>query len=248
MNAIEILQAQHEEIRTYFKKLTGGNGVAERPQHLDKLVEALRVHTTLEETLFYPAVRGLQTKKAEETVLEAYEEHNVADMLLNQLAAMDTHSEQFGARCRVLQTIVEEHIEGEDTELFKLAERLGEDDLEEIGDQMEHRIAEVQRVNEIIDRVTEVAERSERIAVAWIDIGLALPRRAFAALAPTRLFRLDRRRMWVPAIANALPSWVVEAIYDAVAGPSGRRITARLRRVQETAKRQAASVPSAAAA
>jgi len=221
MKVTEILREQHTEVRALFKKITAnGHTARERSALVDQLIAALQVHTRLEETIFYPALRELDTKKAEETVLESYEEHNIVDFLMAQLPQMDPTSERFLARVRVLQSLVDEHVTEEEEEMFKQAEKLGADELETLGEQMRTQIEEIARVNALVERAATLAERGERIAGRWLDLSLGLPRRIASALAPSRLLRLDRRAMWVVAIAASVPKWIVDGAYDLWVGPS----------------------------
>src|SRR5262245_57525130 len=107
--ATDLLQEQHREIESLFRRLTAtGNGA--RAQLVDHLVALLQLHTRLEETYFYPAIRRLDTRKAEDAVLESIEEHEIVDHLLSRLPALDIAGERFLTSCRVLQSVVERHL------------------------------------------------------------------------------------------------------------------------------------------
>ncbi len=88
MKATDILQEQHREVQQLFRKITSGND-GQRPVLVDQLIAKLQLHTRLEETFFYLAIQRLDTKRAEEAVLESYEEHNIVDFLMAQLPALD---------------------------------------------------------------------------------------------------------------------------------------------------------------
>ena len=47
---------------------------------MSQIIQKLTVHSTIEEEIFYPAVRQLPAKKAEDMTLEAYEEHAVVKL------------------------------------------------------------------------------------------------------------------------------------------------------------------------
>jgi hemerythrin superfamily protein len=103
---------------------------------MEEITRDLALHMKIEEEMFYPAVRELSTKKAEEMVLEAYEEHNVVKLVLATLPKVDPEDERFEAKMTVLQELVKHHVEEEEEEMFKLAHKLEEDRLEELGEQM----------------------------------------------------------------------------------------------------------------
>jgi hypothetical protein len=143
MNAIDLLKRQHKDVRGMFKKLEKSENARERRQLMDQVRLALEAHTTIEEEIFYPAVRELETKKAEEMVNEAFEEHHVVKLVLRELPEVDPDHERFEAKMTVLSELVEHHVEEEEKEMFKAAKRLGEDELEELGTRMEERFLAV---------------------------------------------------------------------------------------------------------
>ena len=223
MEARQILQQQHQEIRGLFKKITsGGDGrsgdIQERDAVLARLTARLQLHTRLEETYFYPALEELETKRAEETVLESYEEHAIVDSLLAQLPGIENRNERFLARVRVLQSLVETHIEEEEAAMFEMAEKLGDERLIAIGERMLVYIQEVERLEQLMERATEAARRTERWAGRWFERGLEVPRRALGRLAPTRLLRLDERSQWVGVLAARAPTWLLDGAFNALAG------------------------------
>ncbi len=145
MKATDILKKQHREVKGLFKKIENTEGARERKQLLDQITQALELHTRLEEEIFYPAVRGLETRKAEEMVAEALEEHHVVKLVLNDLPTVDPEDERFEAKMTVLSELVEHHADEEEKEMFKSAQRLGDDELEALGERMEARMGEKPR-------------------------------------------------------------------------------------------------------
>jgi iron-sulfur cluster repair protein YtfE (RIC family) len=109
---------------------------------MDQIANELKIHIRIEEEIFYPAVREIGTAKAEEMVDEAYEEHHVVDLVLAELPNVDPEDERFAAKMTVLSELVEHHADEEEKEMFKSAERLGDDELEALGERMEARLGE----------------------------------------------------------------------------------------------------------
>ena len=135
MQATALLKKQHREVKALFgeaKKVKSG----ERHRVLDEITDKLEAHMTIEETIFYPAVRELDTKKTEEMVPEAYEEHHVVKLVLAELPDVDVEDEQFEAKVTVLSELIEHHVEEEETEIFKVAEKLGAERLADLGSEM----------------------------------------------------------------------------------------------------------------
>jgi hemerythrin superfamily protein len=143
MNAIDLLKKQHKEVKGLFKKMEKTEAGRERRQLLDQIAAALEGHTVIEEEMFYPAVKALETKKAEEMVAEAFEEHHVVKLVLAELPEVDVEDEHFEAKMTVLSELGIHHADEEEEEMFKLAKKIGEDELEDLGSRMEARFEEV---------------------------------------------------------------------------------------------------------
>ena len=100
------------------------------------MIELLTVHTYIENEVMYPRVREL-LPELEDDVLESYEEHHVADVLVVELAAMKPDDERFAAKTTVLIENVRHHMEEEEQDWFpKVREGLGRKALQEIGAEM----------------------------------------------------------------------------------------------------------------
>ena len=71
------------------------------------------MHTYIENEVMYPAVRRL-LPDLEDDILESYEEHHVADVLVMELAAMKPGDERFEAKTTVLIENVRHHMDEEE--------------------------------------------------------------------------------------------------------------------------------------
>lgn len=139
MKATDLLKKQHRAVKALFKKLEGTDNPRMRRQLLNEISRGLEGHTLIEEEIFYPAVRGLETRKAEEMILEAYEEHHVVKLVLAELPRVNPEDERFEAKMTVLSELIQHHVDEEEKEMFKLAQKLGRNELESLGEQMEER-------------------------------------------------------------------------------------------------------------
>lgn len=140
-DAIVILRDDHKEIRKLFRdfKSQGDNAVKTKGKIVDKIIEALTVHTYIENEVMYPEIRK-RVPDLEDDILESYEEHHVADVLVVELAALSPDAERFDAKTTVLIENVEHHIEEEEDEWFpKVREALSRKELREIGEEMMRR-------------------------------------------------------------------------------------------------------------
>jgi hemerythrin-like domain-containing protein len=137
-DAIVLLKDEHREIRKAFKAFrdAGDRAEARKGQLVDRIIELLTVHTYIENEVMYPRVRAL-LPDLEDDVLESYEEHHVADVLVMELAGMDPADERFDAKTTVLIESVEHHMEEEEQDWFpQVRAGLGRNQLKEIGAEM----------------------------------------------------------------------------------------------------------------
>jgi len=137
-DAIVLLKADHKEIREQFRRFAaaGENAAAAKGKIVDKIIELLTVHTYIENEVMYPEVRAL-LPDLEDDVLESYEEHHVADVLVAELAGMTPDAERFDAETTVLIENVTHHIDEEESGWFpKVRDGLGRKQLSDLGAQL----------------------------------------------------------------------------------------------------------------
>ncbi len=137
-DAIVLLKDEHKLIRKAFRDFekAGENAHKAKGRAVDRIIELLTVHTYIENEVMYPRVREL-LPDVEDDVLESYEEHHVADVLVMELSTMKPTDERFTAKTTVLIENVVHHIEEEEEEWFpKVREGLGRKVLQELGADM----------------------------------------------------------------------------------------------------------------
>jgi hemerythrin-like domain-containing protein len=138
-DAIVMLKNDHKELRRLFGQFekAGDNAEATKGSLVKKMIELLTVHTYLENEVMYPEVRKL-LPDLEDDILESYEEHHVADVLVSELAMLNPGDERFDAKTTVLIENVRHHIEEEEEDWFpKVRTGLGRKQLQEIGARMQ---------------------------------------------------------------------------------------------------------------
>ena len=94
------------------------------------------MHELIEEKVLYPVLKS--HAEARDIVLEGYQEHHVADIVLKELQRMPPSDERWGAKLKVLKENIEHHIEEEEGEMFKTARAvLSRNQLQELGTLMQ---------------------------------------------------------------------------------------------------------------
>jgi hemerythrin-like domain-containing protein len=132
MKATELLQKQHREIEQRLERLRAAAPEDEGAIRKE-LADLLVAHTVIEQEHFYPAIRDV----APERILEAIEEHGLAEYALARDLSAYAGGEDARARASVLADVVLSHIRKEENELFRRADAaLTNQELAELGEAM----------------------------------------------------------------------------------------------------------------
>ena len=146
MDALSLLKEDHDKVKKMLDELdsTTERGVKTREELFTKVRQELEVHETIEEQIFYPALKN--HPKTREITLEAYEEHHVVDTVMAEIQDLAYDDETWGAKFTVMKENVEHHIEEEEGEMFKQAKQVfDKDELTRLGEQMMARKQELMR-------------------------------------------------------------------------------------------------------
>jgi hemerythrin superfamily protein len=140
-NAIEMLQSDHQKVKALFRQYeAAGDRAYQKKQGIaEEVFTELEVHTTLEEELFYPAMKRKADHDGKDLVAEAVEEHHVVTTLMEELKGLDPKDERYDAKFTVLMENVEHHIKEEEEEMFPEAEEVLGERLDRLGTQMQER-------------------------------------------------------------------------------------------------------------
>src|SRR3954470_3344084 len=133
MHAIALLKEQHKRIAALLRRVIDADECGKQAL-FDELAALLALHTELEESCFYPAVRARRT---EDVLVESLQEHWIVKRVLEQLFELSVQDAAFDARLRVLHELIENHFEEEENELFpKVARDLDKEALEALGQEL----------------------------------------------------------------------------------------------------------------
>ena len=137
-DAVEMLEQEH---RRFEALLAQGEATTEqarkgRRELLATLTSSLNEHELMEEKVLYPALQS--HPDAREIVLEGFEEHHVADVIVQELQDVATNDEQWGAKFKVLKENIEHHIKEEESQMFRIARGIfSRDELRDMATRME---------------------------------------------------------------------------------------------------------------
>ncbi len=138
MDAIAMLKADHRKVEDLFDQFEAASGKAKKQKLAETICLELKVHTVIEEDVFYPACRG---KIEDDLVDEAYVEHDSAKVLINEIEAGGPDEQFYDAKVKVLSEMIEHHVEEEEKRvegMFSQARSAGLD-MDALADEMRAR-------------------------------------------------------------------------------------------------------------
>lgn len=146
MDALSLLTADHNRVRglfTRFRAAEEEKDTALMAELAGKIVTELAVHTTIEEEIFYPAVKQAG-EELKDSVDEGLEEHHVVETLMGEIEELTPDDDAWVAKMKVMVESVEHHAEEEEQELFpETRKRFDAAALEELGARLEARKAQL---------------------------------------------------------------------------------------------------------
>jgi hypothetical protein len=146
LDAIALLEKDHRRFEELLKRgeASTERAVKARTDLLDTLTVELDAHELVEEKILYPALK--RHPEAKDIVLEGYQEHHVADLIVKELHSLAKNDEKWGPKFKVLKESLEHHIQEEEGEMFRTARGIfSRDELFEMGARMARMKAEARR-------------------------------------------------------------------------------------------------------
>ncbi|MHB8528345.1 MAG: hemerythrin domain-containing protein [Caulobacteraceae bacterium] len=139
-DAISVLKADHREVLGWFEEYEDLTRDAEKEALSGQICLALKVHTQIEEEIFYPAVR--KATRDDALMDESEVEHAGAKDLVAQIESMRVGEKLYDAKVRVLGEQIRHHAHEEETEMFPEA-RESDLDLDGLGRRLTARKQEL---------------------------------------------------------------------------------------------------------
>jgi hypothetical protein len=139
--AVTLLKKDHREVEGWFDEYEQLEDESEKLALFNQIALALKVHTRIEEEIFYPEERG----QVEDDMLdEAYVEHDGAKKLIAEIEAMQPSDEYYDAKVKVLGEYIKHHVKEEEQPggIFAQAKK-GDEDLDAMGERIKARKAEL---------------------------------------------------------------------------------------------------------
>lgn len=110
-DAIMILKEDHRRVEELFDEFSEARTASRRQKLAREICTELKIHTMVEEEIFYPAFRG---KIEDDTLDEAYVEHDGAKVLVNDIEASGPDDDFYVAKVTVLCEEIKHHVKEEE--------------------------------------------------------------------------------------------------------------------------------------
>lgn len=126
-DAIDLLKKDHRKVEELFSQFEDATAASRKAKIAKEICTELKIHTVIEEEIFYPACKG-KVEKAD--MDEAYVEHDAAKLLINNIEKSEPKSEFYDAKIMVLSEEIKHHVKEEERffkGMFAQARRNGVD-------------------------------------------------------------------------------------------------------------------------
>jgi hemerythrin superfamily protein len=147
-DAIALLKADHRQVEQWFEQFEKARNDERKQELATNICNALTVHTTIEEEIFYPAF--LDATEDKELHHEAAVEHDGAKKLIAEIEASGPDDDYYDAKVKVLSEMIKHHVKEEEQPGGMFAEARKSDlDLVALGEQLATRKAELEGEGEV---------------------------------------------------------------------------------------------------
>jgi hemerythrin superfamily protein len=135
LDAVSLLKADHRQVEQWFEAFEKTRSDAKKLDLATKICDALTVHTTIEEEIFYPAF--LEATEDKDMHHEAEIEHAGAKNLIAQIKGSGPEDDYYDSKVHVLSEMIKHHVKEEEQRDGMFAEAKKSDmDLVALGEQL----------------------------------------------------------------------------------------------------------------
>jgi hemerythrin superfamily protein len=142
-DAVALLKADHRQVEAWFEQFERSRGDDRKLELAGRICNALVIHTTIEEEIFYPAF--IAAVKDEDLHHEAIVEHDAAKKLIAEIEASGPGDDYYDAKVKVLSEMIRHHVKEEEQPGGMFAEaRKSRMDLNALGAELAARKGELE--------------------------------------------------------------------------------------------------------
>lgn len=164
-DAIALLKADHRQVEQWFEQFEKTRDDDRKLTLATDICNALKVHTSIEEEIFYPAF--LAATEDKDMHHEAEVEHDGAKQLIAQIEAIGPDDDYYDAKVKVLSEMIKHHVKEEEQPDGMFAEARDSDmDLQALGEQMAERKAELEAMGDTAPQAARKGRNGARSAAS----------------------------------------------------------------------------------
>jgi hypothetical protein len=202
----KMIRMDHTHVMAVFHKYEPSLAARVKKGLVDQVCLAVEVHATLEEEIFYPALREVSDN---DVLRKSEPEHYEMKQLITRLRMMEAGGPDMDSTFYTLMQNIIHHVADEETVLLPLAERVLANELSDLGSRWNRR-----KLQMMAPRTPEMASGMARSmsgsAMLWaagalLLGGLLASKRSTVSSALTQAQRTMRRRRLMAQVQNLLP-------------------------------------------
>jgi hemerythrin superfamily protein len=132
MDAIELLEKDHDKVENFFTQIEQGVTPVKGKTLFKNIYHELAIHAIVEEQVFYPAIAAYPQFKS--MLKDAFSEHAEVKQQLGDIAYMEPASDEWNKMMLKVWEEIKHHISDEEEKLFpKVREVMSEKELKTLG-------------------------------------------------------------------------------------------------------------------
>ena len=137
-DAIALLKGDHKQVTDWFAQFRKARSSERKAKLAEKICKALKIHTRIEEEIFYPAF--LVATREREMHHEAEVEHAGAKKLITEIESLNPQDDYYDAKVNVLAEMIKHHVKEEEKPGGMFSEaRKSDMDLDDLGKRLRAR-------------------------------------------------------------------------------------------------------------
>lgn len=139
MDIYSYLKKDHRLVADLMEQVAASENPTERMEIFEQIKMELTLHADTEEATFYKAIDdATRSKKVEEKVEHAYDEHKEAREYMEKLSELDPASDTWMVQFGEFKHAVAHHVEEEEGEIFEKAKKyLSDKEAKELAAEMD---------------------------------------------------------------------------------------------------------------
>lgn len=140
LDATDLLQRDHRQVESWLHACESLSDQQQKAELIQRICMALKVHTQIEEEIFYPRARAEIGEEG--LVQEAINEHAEVKQLINEIEQRQAQGQDCTEQLEVMRQALTHHIQEEENEMFPKV-RNSDIDLFALGSELATRRSEL---------------------------------------------------------------------------------------------------------